>query len=139
MNHGQYKHQKFDMKKRKEELYRLLVANERCTLAYLANSIGISTRTVKRYLDELEQDTVLVVYTGRNGGVSLANRAGIKHMYLKEYELEVLRRIISETEQAGQCVLDPTSIKILKSMTCFYAMENPDAFRQRRISVLDEA
>ena len=110
-----------DLTQRKEEVRRLLVTNERCTLQYLADSLKISKRTVKRYLDEIERDTRLIFYPGRYGGVSFADRSQLKRLYLKEHELEVLHRIISDTEKMGKCRLDSTDLKVLKEMVLYYS------------------
>ena len=110
-----------DLTQRKEEVRRLLVTNERCTLQYLADSLKVSRRTVKRYLDEIERDTMLIFHPGRYGGVSLADRSQVKRLYLKEYELEVLHRIISDTEKMGKCRLDSTDLKVLKEMVLYYS------------------
>ena len=110
-----------DLNQRKEELRRLLVTNEQCTLQYLAESLKVSKRTVKRYLDEIEEDTKLIFHTGRYGGVSLADRSQVKRLYLKEYELEVLHRIISDTEEVGQCRLTSVDLKVLKDMVSYYS------------------
>ena len=110
-----------DLNQRKEKLRRLLATNERCTFQYLANSLGVSKRTVKRYLDEIEEDTMLNFYIGRAGGVSLANRSKAKRFYLKEDELTLLRRILSQTEKTGGCVLDLNDQKTLKEMITYYS------------------
>jgi transcriptional antiterminator len=123
MKNNQQKETKrdLDLNQRKEELRRLLVTNERCTLQYLADSLQVSKRTIKRYLDEIERDTMLIFHPGRYGGVSLADRSQVKRLYLKEYELEVLHRIISDTETTGQCHLKFADLKILKDMVSFYS------------------
>lgn len=123
MKNNQQKETKrdLDLNQRKEEVRRLLVTNEQCTLQYLADSLKVSKRTVKRYLDEIEADTNLIFHTGRYGGVSLADRSQVKRLYLKEYELEVLHRIISDTETTGQCHLEFADLKILKDMVSFYS------------------
>ena len=110
-----------DLNQRKEEVRRLLVTNERCTLQYLAASLKVSKRTVKRYLDEIEEDTELIFHTGRYGGVSLADRSQVKRLYLKKHELAVLHRIISDTETMGQCHLDLADLKVLKDMVLYYS------------------
>ena len=110
-----------DLNQRKEEVRRLLVINEQCTLQYLADSLGVSKRTVKRYLDEIERDTMLIFHKGKYGGVSLADRSQVKRFYLKEHELEVLHRIISDTEGIGQCALTSADLKVLKDMVSYYS------------------
>ena len=110
-----------DLNQRKEEVRRLLVTNEQCTLQYLADSLKVSKRTIKRYLDEIEEDTMLIFHKGKYGGVSLANRSQVKRLYLKKQELGVLHRIICDTEKMGQCQLDPADLKILKDMVSYYS------------------
>lgn len=110
-----------DLNQRKKEVRRLLVTNEQCTLQYLADSLKVSKRTVKRYLDEIEEDTKLIFHTGRYGGVSLADRSQVKRLYLKKYELAVLHRIISDTETMGQCQLASADLKVLRDMVSYYS------------------
>lgn len=123
MKNNQQKETKrdLDLNQRKEELRRLLVTNERCTLQYLADSIQVSKRTVKRYLDEIERDTMLIFHPGRYGGVSLADRSQVKRLYLKDYEIAVLHRIIFETEEVGQCRLTLADLKVLRDMVSYYS------------------
>ena len=110
-----------DLNQRKDEVRRLLVTNERCTLQYLADSLKVSRRTVKRYLDEIERDTMLIFHPGRYGGVSLADRSQVKRLYLKDYEIAVLHRIIFETEEVGQCRLTLADLKVLRNMVSYYS------------------
>lgn len=123
MKNNQQKETKrdLDLNQRKKELCRLLVINKQCTLQYLADSLKVSKRTVKRYLDEMEEDTKLIFQRGRYGGISLADRSQVKHLYLKEYELEVLHRIISDTEKIGQCQLTSADLKVLRDMVSYYS------------------
>mgnify|MGYP003307126427 CR=1 FL=1 len=123
MKNNQQKETKrdLDLNQRKEELRRLLVTNERCTLQYLADSLQVSKRTVKRYLDEIERDTMLIFHPGRYGGVSLADRSQVKRLYLKDYEIAVLHRIIFETEEVGQCRLTLADLKVLRDMVSYYS------------------
>ena len=123
MKNNQQKETKrdLDLNQRKEEVRRLLVTNEQCTLQYLAESLKVSKRTVKRYLDEIEEDTKLIFHMGRYGGVSLADRSQVKRLYLKKHELAVLHRIISDTETMGQCQLDLADLKVLKDMVSYYS------------------
>ena len=123
MKNNQQKETKrdLDLNQRKEEVRRLLVTNEQCTLQYLADSLKVSKRTVKRYLDEIEEDTKLIFHMGRYGGVSLADRSQVKRLYMKKHELEVLHRIISDAEKMGQCQLDLADLKVLKDMVLYYS------------------
>lgn len=123
MKNNQQKETKrdLDLNQRKEEVRRLLVTNEQCTLQYLADSLKVSKRTVKRYLDEIEEDTKLIFHMGRYGGVSLADRSQVKRLYLKDYEIAVLHRIIFETEEVGQCRLTLADLKVLRDMVSYYS------------------
>ena len=118
MKKNQKKEKKMDINQRKEELFRLLLTNEKCTLEYLANSLEVSKRTVKRYLDELEETIPLHFSTGRySGGVQLANKAKSRPAF-KKIELQVLEKIVSETEKTGSCALNESELNVLKELLC---------------------
>ena len=42
-----------DTNERREELIRILMMNKKCTMEYLANSLNVSVRTIKRDVDFL--------------------------------------------------------------------------------------
>lgn len=110
-----------DINGRKKELFRLLLTNEKCTLEYLANSLNVCKRTVKRYLDELEETVPLRISAGRySGGVRLENKMKGRSV-LKKTELHVLEKIVSETEKTGCCTLDTLERLLLKEMLYRYS------------------
>ena len=121
MKKGQKNPKSKDLDQRKKELFRLLLTNEKCSFEYLANSLEVSRRTVKRYLDELEETVPLHFTTGRySGGVQLVNKTKNQHL-LKKAELYVLEKIVSETEQTGNCVLNESDLILLKEIIYRYS------------------
>ena len=113
-----------DLNQRKKELFRLLFINQKCTLEYLSNSLKVSKRTVKRYLDELEETVPLIFTTGRySGGVQLANRPE-NRLILNNQELYVLEKVVSEIEQDGSCSLDTSELSDLKEILYRYSQKN---------------
>lgn len=116
MKNEQRKPKTMDINQRKQELFRLLATNEKCTFAYLADSLEVSKRTVKRYLDELEQTVPLQFTVGRyNGGVKLMTNVDGRNIY-KNPGLLVLEKIISEAEKTGAYTLNTSEIKLLKEI-----------------------
>ena len=110
-----------DIVHRKQELFKLLLTNEKCSFEYLANSLEVSKRTVKRYLDELEETIPLEFFVGRySGGVRLATKAQNRH-FLTLPELQLLKKIALQTEDAGCCMLDMSDLAILKEMIYRYS------------------
>ena len=110
-----------DLSQRKQELFRLLLSNEKCSFAYLANSLEVSKRTVKRYLDELEETVPLEFSTGRySGGVQLVTK-NKGQRFLKKNELRLLEKIVVETEAVGNCTLDTSDLTLLKEMIYRYS------------------
>ena len=116
MKNEQTKNRTMDINQRKQELFRLLATHERCTFAYLADALDVSKRTVKRYLDELEQTVPLKFTVGRyNGGVQLMTNVEGRNIY-KNPGLFVLEKIVSEAEKTGTCTLNTSEIQLLKEL-----------------------
>lgn len=119
MKTNQRRPQIMEIGERKQKLFELLTTHNRCTFAYLANELGVSKRTVKRYLDELELTVPLKFTVGRyNGGVELDTRLKRSTAFNKP-EFLVIEKVISETEQTGICQLNDTELKILKRMIAY--------------------
>lgn len=120
MKNEQTKNRTMDINQRKQELFRLLATHERCTFAYLADALDVSKRTVKRYLDELEQTVPLKFTVGRyNGGVQLLSNVDGKNVF-KNSEILVLEKIVLEAEKTGSCTLNTSEIQVLKGMLYRY-------------------
>lgn len=107
---------------RRENLIRILMLNEKCTLEYLAERLGVSVRTIERDVDFLSLTKPIQVDRGRAGGVYITNRKGIHLPTLKEEETRLLQKIVSDAEQAGRCVLTLEQIDMLKVMIEQYSI-----------------
>ena len=116
MKTNQRRPKTMEIGERKQKLFELLATHNRCTFEYLANELGVSKRTIKRYLDELELTVPLKFTVGRyNGGVELDTRLKRSTAFNKP-EFLVIEKIILEAEQTGNCQLNKSEIKILKRM-----------------------
>ena len=110
-----------EISERKQKLFELLTTHNRCTFAYLANELGVSKRTVKRYLDELELTVPLKFTVGRyNGGVELATKLRRSTAFNRP-EFLVIEKVISDIEREGSCELNEAELKVLKRMIGYYS------------------
>lgn len=121
MKNTQRKLKTMEISERKQKLFEILTSHNRCTFEYLANELGVSKRTVKRYLDELELTVPLKFTVGRyNGGVELDTRLRRSTAFNKP-EFLVIEKVISEIEQTGTCRLNDAELKTLKRMIGYYS------------------
>ena len=121
MKKGQKNPKSKDLSERKQELFKLLVTNDVCSFNYLATSLEVSKRTVKRYLDELEESVPLEFIMGRyTGGVRLGTKERSRK-FLKKPEIQLLEKLVSEGEEKGNCTLDQSDMAILKEMIYRYS------------------
>ena len=107
---------------RREQVIRILMANEKCTMQDLAQRLGVSVRTIERDVDFLSLTKPIQVDRGRAGGVYIMNRKGIYLPMMREEEVALLKKIISDTEQNGACRLTLEDIHMLKTMICQYSI-----------------
>lgn len=112
-----------DTNERREELIRILMMNKKCTMEYLANSLNVSVRTIKRDVDFLSLTKPIQIDTGRAGGVYITNRKAINLPIMKGEEISLLQKIISDTERTGVCELDEGNLEILKQMITLYSAD----------------
>lgn len=116
MKNTQRKLKTMEISERKQRLFELLTTHKRCTFEYLANELGVSKRTIKRYLDELELTVPLKFTVGRyNGGVELATQLK-RSAVVSNPEFLVIEKVILDIEQTGSCQLNETELKVLKRM-----------------------
>lgn len=112
-----------DTNERREELVRILMMNDKCTMEYLANSLDVSVRTIKRDLDYLCTVKPIQIDVGRAGGVYITNRKAMNLPIMRSDEIELLARIVSETVRTGVCELDDDQVGLLKEMIDVYSAE----------------
>ena len=112
-----------DATARREELIRILMMNDKCTMEYLANSLDVSVRTIKRDLDYLCTVKPIQIDVGRAGGVYITNRKAINLPIMRSDEIELLEWIVFETVRTGVCELDDEQLGLLKEMIAVYSAE----------------
>ena len=110
-----------DTNERREELIRILMMNDKCTMEYLANSLDVSVRTIKRDLDHLCAVKPIQIDVGRAGGVYITNRKAMNLPLMRTEEIKLLEKIVSETMRTGVCELDNDQVDMLKDMIAVYS------------------
>ncbi len=85
-----------------------LTKKEKVTAKYLANKFEISTRSVYRYLDELESAGI-PTYTqvGKNGGIGIEKNFVLDRIILNSQEKELLKNCLENinTENSKNLIL----------------------------------
>lgn len=75
-----------------------LLKKEKVPAKYIADKYEISTRTVYRYLNDLETAGVpTVTYLGKNGGIGIDKNFKFETNFLTEDEKNYLRNLITNT------------------------------------------
>ena len=105
-----------DLHERRERIIRILMMNGKCTMQQLADSLNVSTRTIKRDIDILGYRYPICTENHRNGGVYISNYGTVIPPKVSRMEIEVIQKIISEAEQTGRCCLDKSEIEVLKEL-----------------------
>ena len=73
-----------------------LLKKEKVPAKYIADKYEVSTRTVYRYLNDLETAGVpTVTYPGKNGGIGIDKRFKFETNFLTEDEKVFLRSLLS--------------------------------------------
>ena len=73
-----------------------LAKKEKVTAKYLANKFEISTRSVYRYLNELESAGIpTFTIVGKNGGIGIEKNFVLNSLLLTEEEKIILRKCLS--------------------------------------------
>ena len=103
---------------RRIEIMRLLCRKRHATMPELAETFGVSIRTIQRDILEIELMGVpLEVKTGRyDGGVYIAGDYAMDRMYMRADELSLLHKIKSIGTQGGQLALDTEEKAVLDAL-----------------------
>ena len=73
-----------------------LAKKEKVTAKYLANKFEISTRSVYRYLNELESAGIpTFTIVGKNGGIGIEKNFALNSLLLTEEEKIILRKSLA--------------------------------------------
>lgn len=98
---------------RRIRIMRILCRRGNETIANIAQELGVSTRTIRRDIDELSLTEPIYTQTGRyGGGVYVMDNYIMDRMYMEDNELAVLIKL---SEQA-QNYITPEELKTLKSI-----------------------
>lgn len=72
-----------------------LLRYEKITARQLAHKLGLSTRTIYRYVDSLSANGIPVTATtGRKGGIFLSQKYNLNSIYFTEQDLNLLMDLL---------------------------------------------
>ena len=97
---------------RRTEIMRILCRRRHETISNLAETFGVSRRTIQRDVEILSMTQPIYTQSGRyDGGVYVLDDYSIDRMYMKEEELDVLRKLyIAADEQSSLLSEDEKSL-----------------------------
>ena len=106
---------------RRDRLIKILMVNGKTTVKELSERLQVSQRTILRDIDTLSLHKPICAIGGRGGGVYILDTYNVNRVYMKEYESELLKRILSDAEQSGSCSLSKSDIGLLNEIITFYS------------------
>jgi predicted DNA-binding transcriptional regulator YafY len=110
-----------DAVERRDRLIQLLLLRGRTSVKNLAQELEVSERTILRDVQLLSHSKPISASPGRGGGVFISDYHNMKRFYMKEYEIRLLQKIISESEQNRMCILSTQEMQLLKDIVTFYS------------------
>ena len=110
-----------DLHDRREQIIKILMSSGKCTMQQLADSLQVSVRTIKRDIDVLGYKYPLCTENHRNGGVYISDYGVIAPPKLSEREIELIRKVVSQSEQTGYCRLEQSEIEELKKLVAVHS------------------
>ena len=105
---------------RRERLIRILMLRGKTSIKNLASELEVSERTVMRDVDVLSTSRPISTLPGKGGGVFIMDTYEVNLPRLQEYEITLLKKIISETELNASCSLSSLEVQALKDMITSY-------------------
>ncbi|MBQ8331866.1 MAG: HTH domain-containing protein [Clostridia bacterium] len=105
-----------DAVERRERIIRILMLRGQTSVKELAEQTEVSERTILRDVNFLSQSVPITTVSGRYGGVCIADFADVCRPVLREAELALLRKIISDTEKGSACSLSASELQLLRDM-----------------------
>lgn len=105
---------------RRERLIRILMLRGKTSIKTLAGELEVSERTVMRDIDVLSTSRPISTLPGKGGGVFITDTYEINRPRLQEYEITLLKKIISEIELKTSCSLSSSEVQALKDMLTSY-------------------
>ena len=89
----------------------------------LANRMRVTSRTIMRDIKVLTPLYPISVNYGRGGGYYIMNYKALNLPCLKNFELELLRKISIEIDVFSSCSLTPEENQVLKDMVSTYSIQ----------------
>lgn len=106
---------------RREKLIRTLVLRGHATVSELAMEFEVSERTILRDIEALSISTPIYTVSGRGGGVYIYDTHILNQPHMKDFESDLLKKIISDTEKYSSCSLSPSELTLLKEIVTLYS------------------
>lgn len=108
---------------RREQLIQILAMRGKTSVRVLAEKLGVSERTVSRDLDLLSSNTPIGVEHGRSGGYYISNYKALNLPCMKDFEIDLLQKIATDTENGSSCTLTPNEHQLLQNIIALYSKE----------------
>ena len=85
---------------RRYEIMKILCRRRYATIRNLASEFGVSMRTIQRDITELSRTEPIYTQFGKySGGVYVVDGYSMDRMYMKDSELDVLRKLYIATDK----------------------------------------
>lgn len=92
---------------RRYEIMKILCRHRYETMSNLASELGVSVRTIQRDIEILSRAEPIYTQSGKyGGGVYVAGGYSMERMYMKERELDVLRKLYIAADEQGSLLTD---------------------------------
>ena len=105
---------------RRYEIMKLLCRRRYETIRNLASEFDVSMRTVQRDIEILSRTEPIYTQFGKYGGVYVVEGYSIDRMYMKERELDVLRKLYIAADEQSSLLTDDEKI-LLSSLISQYS------------------
>ena len=109
-----------NVNERRERLIKVLMMNEIIPIRDLAEKLEVSERTILRDISILSLTKPITGLTGKGGGVYITDKKAVDLLYLKENEVELLKKIYFCIGKQPNNFLSESEIQLLKEMIIFY-------------------
>ncbi len=110
---------------RRTEIMRILCRRRHETISNLAETFGVSTRTILRDIEVLSITEPIYTQCGRyGGGVYVTEEYVMNRMYMSHQELAVLHKVAAFAENKAVCDLSEEECKLLTTIISQYTKTN---------------
>ena len=109
------------MTERRAALLTVLCRRRHETIANLAAEFGVSTRTIRRDIEELSYDAPIYTQTGRyGGGVYVTDNFQLDRRYFSKPELALIEKILSHAKHNTPYILNAEEVRLLQRILSNY-------------------